>query len=199
MFVGTQRGLESRLVPEAGLPLETIRSAGLKGMGRCAWRATFCKLAPGDVGFCRDSSPPSDFAAAFGVGGYAAGPVMMLAAMARTAHASCLSPTPSPASPTALLAMLVTRIATGYPAVAESLGRRAPGSPGCPVRPEFFCDPAQPARAALPLLITGGSQGARVINRAVVDAARLLGRIDIPLSIVHQTGERDYNEVRSGL
>ena len=67
---------------------------------------------------------------------------------------------------------------------------------GCPVRAEFFRfrprDPAPPFR----LLITGGSQGARAINRAVVDALDLLAARKNRL-IVHQTGERDYNAVRA--
>jgi UDP-N-acetylglucosamine--N-acetylmuramyl-(pentapeptide) pyrophosphoryl-undecaprenol N-acetylglucosamine transferase len=63
------------------------------------------------------------------------------------------------------------------------------------VRPEFFAiAPSQPD-PPYRILITGGSQGARVINRAVVSALDAFRTL--PLSLVHQTGERDYNEVRS--
>ena len=46
VFVGTQRGIEARLVPEAGFPLETIRSAGLKGIGGVRFARNVAKLAP---------------------------------------------------------------------------------------------------------------------------------------------------------
>src|SRR5207253_10590581 len=68
-----------------------------------------------------------------------------------------------------VLADMATRIADGFPSVAERLGRRAVMT-GCPVRAEFFESP--PARPALPyrILITGGSQGSRAVNRAGMDA-----------------------------
>jgi UDP-N-acetylglucosamine--N-acetylmuramyl-(pentapeptide) pyrophosphoryl-undecaprenol N-acetylglucosamine transferase len=90
--------------------------------------------------------------------------------------------------------MFVTRMATGYASVAESWGARARFT-GCPVRPEFFALPPSQPLPPYRVLITGGSQGARVINRAVV--AALDAFKSLPLSLVHQTGERDYNEVRS--
>ena len=46
VFVGTKRGIEARLVPEAGFPLETIRSAGLKGMGGMKLARNTAKLFP---------------------------------------------------------------------------------------------------------------------------------------------------------
>src|SRR5580658_4975085 len=46
VIVGTQRGIEARLVPEAGFPLETIRSAGLKGIGGMRLARNAAKLAP---------------------------------------------------------------------------------------------------------------------------------------------------------
>ncbi len=74
-----------RLVPQAGLPLETIRSAGLKGMGPVRLARNFLQLGPAfwdSAAILRRHR----FAAAFGVGGYAAGPVMLLAAMRGTAQ-----------------------------------------------------------------------------------------------------------------
>jgi len=91
---------------------------------------------------------------------------------------------------------MVTRVATAYAEPAERLGRKAVFT-GCPVRAEFFrVQPAQPA-APFRVLITGGSQGARAINRAVVGALDLLAARSQQLSIVHQTGPHDYNDVRA--
>jgi UDP-N-acetylglucosamine--N-acetylmuramyl-(pentapeptide) pyrophosphoryl-undecaprenol N-acetylglucosamine transferase len=95
-----------------------------------------------------------------------------------------------------VLARISKRIATGYEASAGAWGAKAILT-GCPVRPEFFSiapsTPGKPFR----LLITGGSQGALPINRAFIDAMDRLAARKSELSIVHQTGERDYNAVRT--
>ncbi len=85
VFVGTKRGIEARLVPEAGFPLETIRSAGLKGMGGLKLARKSRKLAPA---MCDSFAilRRHKFVAALGVGGYAAGPMMLAAMLARAAH-----------------------------------------------------------------------------------------------------------------
>jgi UDP-N-acetylglucosamine--N-acetylmuramyl-(pentapeptide) pyrophosphoryl-undecaprenol N-acetylglucosamine transferase len=134
-------------------------------------------------------------AAAFGIGGYAAGPVMLLAAMTGLPSV-VFEPNAEPGFSNRLLSMLATRMATGYASVAESWGPRARFT-GCPVRPEFFaCAPRRPV-PPYHVLITGGSQGARAINRAVVSALEIFAAQNFPLSLVHQTGERDYNDVCS--
>jgi len=68
---------------------------------------------------------------------------------------------------------------------------------GCPVRSEFFSIAPRKPGNPLRLLITGGSQGAQPINRAVVDSLDRLAKRKKQLSIVHQTGERDYDAVRT--
>jgi UDP-N-acetylglucosamine--N-acetylmuramyl-(pentapeptide) pyrophosphoryl-undecaprenol N-acetylglucosamine transferase len=194
VFIGTARGIETRLVPAAGLALETIRSAGLKGMGLTRLLRNVLQLAPAfwdSAAILRRHR----VAAAFGVGGYAAGPVMLLATM-QGLPSVVFEPNAQPGFSNGVLAMLATRMATGYASVAESWGPRAAFT-GCPVRPEFFAlaprQPVPPYR----VLITGGSQGARVINRAVLGALDALVSQPVPLSLVHQTGERDYNDVSS--
>ena len=80
VFVGTERGMEARLVPQAGLPLETIRVAGLKGIGGAKFYKNVALLPAGLL----DSEKilrRHHFGAAFGVGGYASGPMMLLAAL----------------------------------------------------------------------------------------------------------------------
>jgi UDP-N-acetylglucosamine--N-acetylmuramyl-(pentapeptide) pyrophosphoryl-undecaprenol N-acetylglucosamine transferase len=193
LFVGTERGIERRLVPEAGFRIEMIRAAGLKGMGAMRFVRNLAQLGPA----LWDSAAilrRNKFAVAFGVGGYAAGPVMLLAAI-EGLPSVVFEPNAEPGFTNRVLAEMANRTATGYASVAERLGRRAVMT-GCPVRPEFFTLP--PRRAAPPfnLLITGGSQGARIINRSMAAAAELLSGNKDRLAIVHQTGERDYNDVR---
>jgi UDP-N-acetylglucosamine--N-acetylmuramyl-(pentapeptide) pyrophosphoryl-undecaprenol N-acetylglucosamine transferase len=193
VFVGTERGLEARLVPPAGLPLEIIHSAGLKGMSgtRLLRNLMLVGLALWDSAAILRRH---HFAAAFGVGGYAAGPVMLAAAMQHVPSV-IFEPNAEAGFTNRVLADMADRIAAGYPSVAERLGSRAVVT-GCPVRSEFFsCAPPRPA-PPYRILITGGSQGSRAINRAAMDAAEFLSPENKRLRIVHQSGERDYTAVR---
>lgn len=194
VLVGTERGLEMKLVPQAGLPLETIRVAGLKGKGGATLARNLAMLAPAMLDarrVLRRHRP----AVAFGVGGYAAGP-MLLAAWFAGIPGVIFEPNAEPGFTNRVLAGIARRIATGYDVSARTWGNKAVLT-GCPVRAEFFAiaphEPQKPFR----LLITGGSQGALPINRAVVDAMDLLAARKSELAIVHQTGERDYNAVRT--
>jgi UDP-N-acetylglucosamine--N-acetylmuramyl-(pentapeptide) pyrophosphoryl-undecaprenol N-acetylglucosamine transferase len=193
VFVGTERGIEARLVPQAGYPLETIRSAGLKGIGGMKFVKNIAKLAPA----MWDSFAilhRHKFAAALGVGGYAAGP-MMLAAVLRGLPTIIFEPNAEPGFTNRVLAGMVTRVATAYEAPTKLWGRKATLT-GIPVRQEFFDVPQLVPAEPFHILITGGSQGALAINRTVVDSADLLSTKKDRISIVHQTGERDYNAVR---
>ena len=194
VFVGTERGMEARLVREAGLPLETVRAAGLKGIGGMRLLRNAAMLFPALL----DSAAilrRHRFAAGFGTGGYAAGP-MMLAAIFASLPTVIFEPNAEPGFTNRVLADMVTRVVTAYEAPAERWGRKAEVT-GCPVRPEFFnCAARRDYSAPFHILITGGSQGALAINRTVVDALDLLVVRKEQLSIVHQTGERDYNAVR---
>ena len=194
VLVGTQRGIEMKLVPQAGLPLETLRAAGLKGKGGLTLVKNLSILIPGVLDaftILRKHKP----VAAFGVGGYAAGP-MLLATWLRGIPNVIFEPNAEPGFTNKVLEKLSKRIATGYDITAAAWGEQAAVT-GNPVREEFFKiaprTPSKPFR----LLITGGSQGALPINRAFVDAMDLLAARKDQLSVVHQTGERDYNAVRA--
>ena len=193
VLIGTERGLEAKLVPEAGLPLETIRVAGLKGKSGLTLLRNFAMLAPA-MADCAAILRRHRFAAAFGVGGYAAGP-MMLAAVLRSIPTVIFEPNAEPGFTNRVLAGLVRRVAVTYPAAAERLGAKAAVT-GCPVRPEFFAIQPKEHTPPFRILITGGSQGALPINRAVIDTLDLLAPRKKQLFIVHQSGERDYNAVR---
>jgi UDP-N-acetylglucosamine--N-acetylmuramyl-(pentapeptide) pyrophosphoryl-undecaprenol N-acetylglucosamine transferase len=105
-------------------------------------------------------------------------------------------PNAEPGLTNKLLAKLSERIATGYEISAHAWGKKAVVT-GCPVRPEFFSITPRKLDKPFRLLITGGSQGALPINRTFVDSMDLLALRKADLSIVHQTGERDYNAVRT--
>jgi UDP-N-acetylglucosamine--N-acetylmuramyl-(pentapeptide) pyrophosphoryl-undecaprenol N-acetylglucosamine transferase len=194
VLVGTQRGIEMRLVPAAGLPLETIRVAGLKGKGGATLLKNLALLGTGlrdAFGVLRRQQP----VVAFGVGGYAAGP-MLLATWLRGIPNVIFEPNAEPGFTNKVLARLAKRIATGYQIAANAWGAKAVVT-GNPVRAEFF--KIEPRKPEMPfrLLITGGSQGALPVNRAFIAAAELLAKRKGEMRIVHQTGERDYNDVRA--
>jgi UDP-N-acetylglucosamine--N-acetylmuramyl-(pentapeptide) pyrophosphoryl-undecaprenol N-acetylglucosamine transferase len=194
VLVGTERGLEMKLVPQAGLPLETLRVAGLKGKGGATLVKNFAMLAPAMLDARRVLLEHNPIAA-FGVGGYAAGP-MMLATWLSGIPNVIFEPNAEPGLTNKLLARLSKRIATGYEISAYAWGKKAVVT-GCPVRPEFFLIVQRKPEKPFRLLITGGSQGALPINRTFVDSMDSLAARKSDLSIVHQTGERDYNAIRT--
>src|ERR1700758_5315261 len=194
VLVGTERGIEMKLVPQAGLPLETLRVAGLKGKGGTTLFKNLTMLVPAmfDARRVLRKHKP---VAAFGVGGYAAGP-MMLATWLCGVPNVIFEPNAEPGLTNKLLAKLSNRIATGYEISARIWGKKSVVT-GCPVRPEFFSASPRKIKNPFRLLITGGSQGALPINRTFVDSMDRLAPRKNELSIVHQTGERDYNAVRT--
>lgn len=194
VLVGTQRGIEMKLVPQAGLPLETLRVAGLKGKGGATLLKNLAMLAPAMLDARRVLRKHKPIAA-FGVGGYAAGPMLLAAWLGRVPNV-IFEPNAEPGFTNKVLARISKRIATGYELSARAWGKKAIVT-GCPVRQEFFSIAARRPEKPFRLLITGGSQGALPINRTFVDSMDRLAARKNELSIVHQTGERDYNAVRT--
>jgi UDP-N-acetylglucosamine--N-acetylmuramyl-(pentapeptide) pyrophosphoryl-undecaprenol N-acetylglucosamine transferase len=194
VLVGTERGIEMKLVPQAGLPLETLRVAGLKGKGGVSLVKNLAMLAPAMLDARRVLRKHNPIAA-FGVGGYAAGPMLLATWLAQVPNV-IFEPNAEPGFTNKVLARISKRIATGYEISARALGKKAIVT-GCPVRSEFFS--IEPRRLGMPfrLLVTGGSQGALPINRAFVDSMDRFAARKHELAIVHQTGERDYNAVRT--
>ena len=194
VLVGTTRGIEMTLVPQAGLPLETLRVGGLKGKGGGTLLKNLFKLAPAMLDASRVFKKHKPIAA-FGVGGYAAGP-MLLTTWLRGIPNVIFEPNAEPGFTNKSLARISARIATGYEISARTWGAKAVVT-GCPVRPEFLSIVQRIPQKPLRVLITGGSQGALPVNRAFVDAMNFLAIRKNEMSIVHQTGERDYDAVRT--
>jgi UDP-N-acetylglucosamine--N-acetylmuramyl-(pentapeptide) pyrophosphoryl-undecaprenol N-acetylglucosamine transferase len=194
VIVGTERGIEMKLVPQAGLPLETIRVAGLKGMSAPKLMVNVAKLPlafTDSLGILRRHK----VAAALGVGGYASGPMILAAAMTGV-PTMIFEPNAEPGFANLRLAPMVKKIAVAHETTAKRWGAKAVLT-GCPVRAEFFeVKPKAKREKPFTVLITGGSQGALPINRCFVDAMDLLAARKNDLFFVHQTGERDYNAVR---
>jgi UDP-N-acetylglucosamine--N-acetylmuramyl-(pentapeptide) pyrophosphoryl-undecaprenol N-acetylglucosamine transferase len=191
VFVGTPRGLESRLVPRSGyelelLPVKPLNAVGtrrlLLGLGALPWgmlRALVLvlRLRP---------------AAVLGVGGYAGGPVCLLAALLGV-RTVILEPNARPGFTNRVLRPFVRGAACAYEEARLAFGDKGVVT-GNPVRGGFARLPRREHRHPLTLLVFGGSQGSRALNRALVAA---LPHLPGPerLRIVHQTGERMRDEV----
>jgi UDP-N-acetylglucosamine--N-acetylmuramyl-(pentapeptide) pyrophosphoryl-undecaprenol N-acetylglucosamine transferase len=198
-FVGTAAGLEARVLPREGFPLDLIRVAGLKGKSLAHRLRGFALLPLAAVDAWRVvSSRQPDVV--IGVGGFASGPVLALASV-RGYPTMLLEQNARPGLTNRLLSRFVHAAAVAF----EETLRHFPGTgflAGNPVRAEFLdagkeraYDVDSPPRAAR-VLIFGGSQGAHAINVAMVAAAPRLADARVPLAITHQTGPRDLDVVR---
>jgi UDP-N-acetylglucosamine--N-acetylmuramyl-(pentapeptide) pyrophosphoryl-undecaprenol N-acetylglucosamine transferase len=195
-FVGTPKGLENRLVPQAGFELSLIESAGLKNVG-AAGKLKGMMLLPRSFLAARRLVKEFRPDVVVGAGGYVSGPVLLTAALMRV-PTLVMESNALPGFTNRRLARFVDAAAVSFD---ESLKYfRGKGvNIGNPVRREFFeveRKGRDPARFSL--LVFGGSQGARAINEALVAALPLLERHKGVLSIVHQTGESDFEKVRGG-
>ena len=193
-FVGTERGIEARMVPAAGFALRLITVGGLKNLN---WRRRLRTLLDLPLAVRQSIHVLRETRAqvVLGIGGYASGPALLAAGLlgipvvvlevnARTGLANRL------ASPWVRMA------AVGFPETAKDF--RHATVTGVPVRDAFFQVPAARHEGRLHLLIFGGSQGARAVNRAAVAASTVWHRPGAAVSVLHQTGTADYNEVLGG-
>jgi len=184
-FVGTARGLETRLVPEAGFPLELIHVGQLKNVSLVTRLRTLFDLPLGVlrcVELLRSFKPD----VVVGVGGYASGPAMMAAVLLRVPTVA-FEPNAVPGLANRLVGKWVRAAAVNF----EETKRYFRGArvTGIPVRKEFF-EIAPRMGAARRLLVFGGSQGARVFNEVMPRIAGSLLETFPVLEIVHQTGGR---------
>ena len=193
VFVGTDRGIEARLVPQAGMPLELIHAAGLKGMGGAKLLRN-AALLPAGLFDSEKILHRHRFNVALGVGGYASGPMMLLAAAHRIPTV-VFEPNVEPGFTNRVLVGMATRVAVGHQETADRFGAKVVVT-GVPIRSEFFQIPRKEHQPPFRILVTGGSRGASPINTAVMDSLERLSARKNQLFIVHQTGERDYNAVR---
>ena len=193
LFVGTARGIETRLAPAAGFELRLIEVGALKNVSAQTRARTFIGL-PGAILRCRRLLREFAPQVVIGVGGYASGPAMLAAWLARIPTLA-FEPNVTPGFANRAVARLVRAAAVHFEETARHF--RNARVTGVPVRAEF-CALKPRSHAPEPtLLIFGGSQGAHAINQAVLDALPGL-RARIPgLRIIHQTGERDYNQAQA--
>jgi UDP-N-acetylglucosamine--N-acetylmuramyl-(pentapeptide) pyrophosphoryl-undecaprenol N-acetylglucosamine transferase len=195
-FVGTARGLENKLVPQAGFELSIIDSAGLKNVGTTARARGLLVLPKSLLGArraIRDFGPDI----VIGAGGYVSGPVVLTAALLRL-PTLVMESNALPGWTNRVLARFVDKAAVSFEAALPFFRGKALVT-GNPVRREFFEIPNRKRTAAeFSVLVFGGSQGAHAVNEAMVAALPFLESLKDVLRMTHQTGEADFAMVSAG-
>jgi len=192
-FVGTDRGLEAKLVPAAGFELQKIEIGALNRVGLGRKLATLARLPFATLGCGKLVSRAS---AVFSMGGYAAGPPVM-AALLRRVPVVVMEPNAMPGFTNRVIGRFVYRALISFPETASHFPKDRTEITGLPVREEFFQIAPKPAGEVLNVLITGGSQGSRTLNRAARESWPLLRRAGFPLRLVHQSGTPEFENLRA--
>jgi len=197
-WLGTSHGMENRLVPPAGIPMDTITFSGLRGKGLLHTATGGLRLLKA-FWDCLGILRRRQASAVLGMGGYVCFPGGLMASllskplMLVNADAALLLSNKS-------LLPVADRVAFGFDGPAVT-GVKASVVTGNPVRAEIEALPAPEQRLAgrigpLRLLVVGGSLGAQVLNRTVPQALALMDPAHRP-QVVHQTGAPQADEVRA--
>jgi UDP-N-acetylglucosamine--N-acetylmuramyl-(pentapeptide) pyrophosphoryl-undecaprenol N-acetylglucosamine transferase len=192
LFIGTARGIETRLVPQAGFPLQLIQVGALKNVSVMTRAKTMFDLPRA---LWTSGRIVSDFRpdVVIGVGGYASGPGM-IAAIRRRIPTLAFEPNVVPGFANRVVARFVSAAAVHFEETCEYF--RNCKVTGVPVREAFFRI-APNASETPTLLVFGGSQGAHAINQAMIESLPGLHAKMPGLHIIHQTGQRDYEAVQA--
>ncbi len=199
-FVGTARGIESRILPERGETLDLLEVTPLKGQGLGARLRSFSRI-PGAMSEAASLIRSFDPDLVLGVGGYASGPVLLAASLAGRPSA-VLEQNAHVGMTNRILARFVDRAYISFPQTATVFGGSKSVLTGNPVRQEFVeharlavADPEGFESRARNVLVLGGSQGARKLNEDVPKALARAGIAAAKLQVVHQTGQSMRDEV----
>jgi UDP-N-acetylglucosamine--N-acetylmuramyl-(pentapeptide) pyrophosphoryl-undecaprenol N-acetylglucosamine transferase len=198
VFAGTERGLEARVVPQAGYPLETIKAQGLKGKGLLGLLKGLLAL-------------PLAFLQSFrillrhkpdvvvGVGGYASGPVV-LAAWLMGIPTAVQEQNALPGFTNKVLGKVVKVVFTSFPEALRFFPAAKVHLIGNPIRRKLMDNylRSSVAHDGFNVLVFGGSLGAKALNAKMIEALDSLTDLKDQLSFVHQTGKKDVEAVREG-
>ncbi len=198
LWIGTGRPVEKRVLGEEGYDLKVLKVKPIKGSG------------PGAVMKAMAGLPISILKAAamlyrfrpdvvLGVGGYVAGPVLVAAHLLRIPTA-LHEQNVIPGLANKLAARFTQRVFVSFPETERYFPGKEVTVSGNPVRSDLI-DQARrykrPSNGCKRILVLGGSQGARGINEMVTSALISVWNSGHIISVMHQTGERDVEWVRS--
>jgi UDP-N-acetylglucosamine--N-acetylmuramyl-(pentapeptide) pyrophosphoryl-undecaprenol N-acetylglucosamine transferase len=193
-FIGTDRGIEARLVPAEGFPLERIEIGGLKRVGARQTMATGLQLPASTLRSMR-LLRARGAAAVFSMGGYVAGPPV-IAALLKRIPVVVMEPNAIPGFTNRRIARFVTRALVSFPETEAFFPKGRTEMTGLPVREEFFRLLPKPRETTLTVLITGGSQGSRTLNQAARESWPLFQKSGLSIRLLHQAGRNAFEELR---
>jgi len=195
LFIGTERGLEKKIMGRLGLPLRTIQVEGIKGQRLFRSAVAVAKIPGGLIAsfrILREFRPDI----VVGVGGYASGPAVLAASLmgVKTAIAEQNA---FPGLTNRILGYFADRIFLTFPVSQRWFPKRRTLVTGNPIRAAFLAEKPQEEKKdpRFTILVFGGSQGARTINRMVGEALDGLQHAKDRLRFIHQAGEKDLETV----
>ncbi len=192
LFVGSERGIEGRILPQEGFPLEAVPIKGIKGRGA---RGLLEALYSVPVSFIRSLGIIARFRpeCCIGLGGYASAPLLFAATVKRI-RCAIMEQNLRPGLTNRILGWMVNRVFTTFKESTPYFPPSKVVETGTPVRWQDL--PRVKKGDELTLLVFGGSAGAHRINMCVMDALGRLKDLAGVLQVVHQTGETDYNLIQ---
>ena len=194
MFVGTEQGIEKRILPEKGYRVEFIRSRGIVGKNffqKAMAMISILAAMLSSLRILRDFRPDM----VIGVGGYASGPTLLCASMISVPTAVC-EQNSVPGLANRILSRFVGKIFITFEESREHLPAEKTVLTGNPIRRDLARGAAEkkPRRSApRNVFVLGGSQGARKLNEIV---PRSLAELGTRVEVTHQTGEAHIESVR---
>ncbi len=199
LFVGTERGIEARLLPKLGYRLELISASGMKGLGTARKLMSAGRLL---YGYAQSRKILKEFRPdlVLGVGGYASAPIV-LAARGMGIRRFIHEQNAAPGLTNKVLGRFVDGVFISMEESASFFPKKITQMTGNPIRKEIlwgFQERVRSAGDSFSVLVFGGSAGAQRVNSALLEALPHLAGVKQRLRITHQTGEKDVARVRAG-
>lgn len=199
LYVGTSTGLEADIVPKEGIPFRTVDLQGFKRSLSPVNIVRLFKALGGVVkaaGIVRSYRPD----VVIGTGGYVCGPILMAASLMGI-PTLIQEQNVVPGITNKILSHFVSRIATGAIEANKFFPQNKVVFTGNPIRDEVVNTQRMPGYSAFELdpdkktvLVSGGSRGARTINRAMVGVLKHFAGSKT-VQILHATGKGEYDDI----
>ncbi len=200
IFIGTEKGLEAKVIPRLGYKLKLISVRGFVGKSLNEKAKSILKLLK-SISECKNIINSFSPDIVFGVGGYASLPMVFTASLKKIPTV-ILEQNTVPGLANKILSKFADAIAITYPETIDYFPKEKVYLTGTPIRSEILSGDRQKAleifgleEGRLTLLIFGGSLGARKINKAITEGLPYLIPLKDKIQIIHQTGEADYSWV----
>jgi UDP-N-acetylglucosamine--N-acetylmuramyl-(pentapeptide) pyrophosphoryl-undecaprenol N-acetylglucosamine transferase len=201
VFVGTDHGIEARIIPREGYPIRYLRSEGLVGKPavqkvKAAAKAVLSVI---DARNILNSVRPD---IVIGVGGYASGAIVFIASM-KSIPTMIHEQNSVPGLTNKMLGKVVKRVCVTYHESLSSFPLGKTFLTGNPIRLKILKGDREAAcrlfsldKDLFTVFVFGGSSGARSINRVMVDALNHLTDLKEKVQFLHQTGDKDFENIR---